>query len=167
MKDYWFGRGNFASAYNCRTFYLNWSIFPWTSARMDDHLRRLLDHGFIADGACAWDERLEGHEVAIVARTYCSDDEIDNPPEGLRCVRLGDAAMGEDDEGTAIAIVVTGATEAAEKVLSACVHMPADLLANAISLPMASSGLCVALLGTDVSAAVKIVSIRDRLGDTA
>ncbi|MBP7983236.1 MAG: hypothetical protein KAY97_00120 [Chromatiaceae bacterium] len=108
-------------------------------------LSRLLDHGFIADRACCWDQRLEGHEYAIVARTYCSDEEIDHPPEGLRCIRLKPAVLGKEDLGTAIAVVIVGKSAAAEAILTACSQLPVEVLAHMIPLAMIQDGYAMLL----------------------
>lgn len=111
-------------------------------------LDRLLDHGFIADRACVWDKRLEGHEIAFVARTYANEGIIDNPPAGLRVVRLPAEFMGPGDRpdiSIPIAVVINGPTHAAEAVLSCCTHMRADMLAFALSLDMINDGYVVAL----------------------
>jgi hypothetical protein len=131
-----FGQKYFASLFNCRTYSLG--SLPWD-------IYRRLDHGFIADRACVWDKRLEGNEIAIVSRTYLPDDEIDNPPAGLRTVRLPDLVMGKGEPGTPIATVICGNTIAAEMVLSACSYMPADMLGYAISRDMVDDGLCICL----------------------
>lgn len=132
-----FGPCRFSNLFGCDTYKITGSL--------ENRLSRLLDHGFVADRACCWDKRLEGHELAIVARTYCGDEEIDNPPSGLRCIRLPKSVMGPDDLGTAIAVVVVGKTEASESVLSACTSMPADMLAFMIPLSMQHDGYCIAL----------------------
>lgn len=132
-----FGPKRFSRMFSCNTYDI--------SGILSNPLQRLLDHGFVADRACVWDDRLKGHELAVVARTYCDDDAINNPPPGLRCVRLPKAVMGADDLGTAIAVAIVGKTDASEEVLSACTNMPADMLAYMISLDMADSGYCVAL----------------------
>lgn len=118
----------------------------------------LLDHGFMADRACVWEKSLEGHELAVVARTYCSDEEIDNPPAGLRCVRLPSQVMGKGDLGTPIAVVVTDATPAAEELLSCFDSMPANMLAYGLSLEMMRAGYAV-LLDTSVEANFPVVKI--------
>ncbi len=93
----------------------------------------LLDHCFIADKAPVWSQGVfDGNEVAIISRTYCSDHEIDNPPEGLRCWRLPSEVMGKDDIGTPIAVVITGNSPAANMFLASCTSMPADMLAFAV-----------------------------------
>ena len=107
---------------------------------------RLLDHGFIADRACVWDKRLEGHEIAFVARTYNDDEMIENPPNGLRIVRLPAKFMGQDDLGTPIAAVIEGWSHAVEDILTGCATgMPADMLAYVLSIDMINDGFVVAL----------------------
>ena len=133
MKQYAnFGQERFAKMFGCDTY-----DFPG-SRKFD--LDRLLDHGFIADRDCCWDKQMEGHEYAIVARTYCTDEEIDNPPEGLRCHRLDRSVMGQDDLGTAIAVVIVGKSAAAESILSACCKLRCDILAHMIPLAMIQDG---------------------------
>lgn len=96
----------------------------------------LLDHGFIADRACVWSDELKGHEIAIISRTYAEDDIIDNPPVGLKCIRLPPEVMGAKDLGAAIATVITGPTKSAEFFLRACLRLPVDMLAYAIHQDM-------------------------------
>lgn len=136
-----FSADRFAEETGCDVYRLTQPASEHDGSNYPD---RLLDHGFIADRACVWDKRLEGHEMAIVARTYCDDTKIDNPPDGLCCVRLDDSVLG-GAPGTAIAVVITGKTEAAEAVLSACTSMPADMLAFMIPLSMQYDGYCIAL----------------------
>jgi len=158
MKEQHFGATRFKQIFNrshCSTY---GALQPWPVG--DRAIDGLIDHGFIADRACVWDKRLNDHEIAIVARTYCSDAKIDNPPEGLRCVRLHRSVLG-CDQGTAIAVVITSQTEASEALLSSCVHMPSDMLAYVIPLFMTREGYCIALqTGKRVnSPVVRIVKI--------
>lgn len=131
-----FGQTLFKELYNCDT---------WCMRSVHNKLNRILDHGFIADRACIWDPRLDGHEMAIVARTYADDDEIANPPLGLKCVRLDSEVMGDVTAGTPIAVVVEAPTTAAEDFLGAMTDIPADMIAYAISRHMISNGYCVTL----------------------
>lgn len=142
MPDY-FCPARFSAIFGCSTYEVQ-SAYG-IEAGYSNYLSRLMDHGFIADRACVWDKRLEGHEVAIVARTYCSDEEIDNPPPGLRCVRLPDRVKGSKEPGTAIAVVVTGKSKVAEDVLTACTSMPADMISHALPLAMLHAGYRIAL----------------------
>lgn len=130
----------------------------------DHDLQSLMDHGFIADLACVWDDRLEGHEIAIVARTYADDALIDNPPDGLRIIRLPAKFMGPDDRpdiSQAIAIVIESKSPSAEAVLTCCTRLPADMLAYAISADMKAQGYAILLdichEPTANSPAVKII----------
>jgi hypothetical protein len=136
MKADHFGETRFKQIFRCQTYGMR-GLFK-------SDLYKLLDHGFIADRACVWDKRLKGHELAIIARTYCNDDAIDNPPDGLHCIRLDDSVLG-CDPGTAIAVVVTEKTAAAETLLTACTGMPADMLAYMLPLSMLDEGYCIAL----------------------
>jgi hypothetical protein len=120
-------------------------IYSLNSVRADSVVGSLVDHGFIADRACLWETSLDGHEFAVVARTYCSDQQIDHPPQGLKCIRLPKEILSPDEPGTPIAVVVTGNTPAAEALLSAFTAMPADLLAFAISQEMCHQGYAVLL----------------------
>lgn len=137
MKRLGFSATRFSKELGCGTYGYLSGAFP-------DGLRSLLDHGFIVDRACVWDKRLEGHEMAIVARTYCDDDAIDNPPAGLRCVRLDDSVLG-GDPGTAVAVVIVGKSAASESILTACTHIPADMFAYMIPLDMQNDGYCVVM----------------------
>jgi hypothetical protein len=150
-----FGPELFRKFADCKTYSLHGVLYS--------ELSRLVDHGFIADRACVWGESLDGHELAVVARTYCSDKEIDDPPEGLRCIRLPKVVMGPDDPGTAIAVVVTGATPAAERLLTAFTSMPADMLTFAISLELQHQGYAIALTTGDIPnyPAVKIIKMEE------
>ena len=114
--------------------------------------RSLVDHGFIADGACVWGgDDLEGHELVVISRTYCDDEMIDNPPAGLKCVRLPSKAMGKDEYGTAIATAIIGNTPAANEILNLGVeHLPAHMLPYLLPLEMLSS-YCVSLVSRRTS----------------
>ncbi len=112
----------------------------------------LLDHGFIVDAAPLYAKLadpgsdLNGHEIAIVSRTYCTDDDIDNPPDGLKCVRLPDHFLGGDAESsTVIMTVITGNTPAALAFLNCCGALPANLLSVTLSREMIDSGYRVCL----------------------
>lgn len=88
---------------------------------------QLFDHGFIADRACVWGgPELEGCEIAIVSRTYIPDASIDNPPKGLRCVRL---YFPTTSPGTIIATVINKATPAANVFLRLCCYLPVEMFA--------------------------------------
>lgn len=137
MTEKRFSRDRFAKEHGCQVYDLSPDVGART--KYAGLLGRLLDHGFIASAAVTWDRRLVGHEMVIVARTYCGDDEIDNPPDGLRCIRLDASVLGAD-HGTAIAVVIAGATPAAEAVLSACVQLPANLLPAMLPLHMVEEG---------------------------
>lgn len=123
-----FGTKLFKEKTNCNTYGL--------SGLIPGYLYGLLDHGFIADAACVWNKKLDGHELAIVSRTYCEDETIDNPPKGLKCIRLANV-MGEDDPGTAIATVIIGATPASVDFLNACKEVPINMFPCLLSQEMA------------------------------
>lgn len=135
----------------CRTYELGWGF--------RSGLQHLLDHGFLADCASVWCKDLKGSEIAIISRTYCENDEIDNPPAGLRCVRLPQAVMGPNDIGTPIATAIVSNTTAAEEVLQACTSLPADLFAFALSRNMMRNGLGIALHVTDNMNPLPLVQI--------
>lgn len=102
----------------------------WEVPLIHGELSRLLDHPFIADKAPVWSKGvLEGHEIAIISRTYCSRDEIDNPPNGLWCWRLPLEIIGANDIGTPIATVITGNSPAANMLLASYTLMPVDMFA--------------------------------------
>ena len=125
MKEYLFSKEHFTKWANCTAYDL--------SDGYNNNLRRLLDHGFIADRACVWGGiELDGHETAIISRTYCSENEIDNPPDGLLCIRLPNYIMGKDDLGIAIATVIVHQSKAANDYLNTCRNLPLDMLAFAI-----------------------------------
>lgn len=63
-----FGPERFEKLATCKTYPM--------SGGVGNRLNQLLDHGFMADRACVWEKSLDGHELAVVARTYCSDEEI-------------------------------------------------------------------------------------------
>ena len=105
-----FGRELFEKVMHCKTY-------PYNRQRVGP-LSTLTDHGFVADRACLWSAELEGHEYAVVARTYCSAVEIDHPPLGIKCVRLPLLVMGEDEPGVPIALVVTGKSLRSQELLT-------------------------------------------------
>lgn len=118
----------------------------WEFVKVPGEFRRLFDHGFIAAKAPVWsDGALEGSEIAIVSRTYCSDNEIDNPPDGLRCWRLPKCVVGDNEPGIAIATVVIKQTTAANCFLTICGRLPSDMMAYAISQEMCKRGYGVLL----------------------
>lgn len=117
-----------------------------------DCFSRLIDHGFIVDQAALYatlagaSSDLSGHEIAIVSRTYCADDEIDNPPDGLKCVRLPDRFLGGDVESsTVIMTVIAGDTPAALAFLNCCSALPARLLGVTLSREMIDMGYRVCI----------------------
>jgi len=152
MKEqFLFGREHFEKTFNCGTYPL--SIF-----RGAPDIYKLVDHGFIADSACVWGrDDFENHELVIISRTYCEDEIIDNPPAGLKCVRLPDILMGEEDHGTAIAIAIIENTPAANELLSMGVgYLPAHMLPYLLPIEMLSS-YCISLVsrrGSDFPEAI-------------
>ena len=154
MKNTEFGPNLFEELMKCGTY--NYGHPSGTS------LHRLVDHGFVANRACIWGSpELEGYEIAVIARTYCDDKTIDNPPDGLHCMRLPKKVMGVVDCGTPIAIVVTKKTAAAEELLKGCCYMPADMIAFTLPQHMTIDGYMVALpviYGTNTPG-VKIVKL--------
>jgi hypothetical protein len=121
----------------------NYGYVPW---RPGDLTGFLVDHGFIVDQACVWSNGdLEGSEIAIISRTYCSDDELDNPPKGLRCWRLPVELIG-DDPGTGIATVITAGSPAADAFLRMSRKLPADMMAYAIPKAMRDKGFALLLI---------------------
>lgn len=133
-----FGQESFSELCDCRTYELH----QIARGQFDD----LVDHGFVADSACCWSEELDGIELVIVARTYVADDKIDNPPEGIKIVRLPDELMGPEECGTVIAIAVVGVSPEAENILTYFLKVPATMLAFAISRELADGyGYMVAL----------------------
>ena len=66
----------------------------------------LIDHPLIVDCVPVWSKgKLNGHEFAMICRTYATDDAIDNPPEGLKTWRLPKEVLGTSP-GTAIAVMI-------------------------------------------------------------
>ncbi|SLM31042.1 hypothetical protein MTBBW1_2620006 [Desulfamplus magnetovallimortis] len=139
--EYVFGAKNFEKWGECKTY-------PLFMMNCPHDIASIVDHGFIADRACIWGgDEFEGYEMAVVSRTYCSDDVIDNPPEGLRCIRLPKDVMGKDDMGTAIATVITSNTQAANDLLNlALFHVPAIMMPYMLSLDMCESSLGITLM---------------------
>ena len=134
--EYLFGQKHFAKWGGCKTYGLG---------PVQGSLSGLLDHGFIAERACVWGG-FEGHELAIVSRTYVSDDSIDNPPDGLRCVRLPAEVMGTGDMGTPIATMIISHTPVADSLLSLGVwDLPAHMLPYLLPLDMIYEGYTVTL----------------------
>lgn len=111
----------------------------------------LIDHAFIADCAPVWSKELDGHEVAIISRTYAKDELIDNPPAGLKVIRLPKEVMGVDDLGTAIAIAITSKTKESEKVLQSFTDLPTSLLSCVISREMADDGYYVGVFNNGLN----------------
>lgn len=150
-KEYLFGRKHFQKWSKChRTFSID-------VKNASDSLRRLFDHGFLVDAAVVWGgHEFKGHELSIVSRTYCEYYEIDNPPKGLRCVRLPKEVMGKDDEGTAIATVITEPSTFADAVVNMCLHLPAWLLPCLLSKSMVEC-YHIAIQATDTYAKARIV----------
>jgi len=110
------------------------------------HLERLFDHGFVADRAPVWSKGvLNGNEIAIISRTYLSEEEIDNPGDGLKCWKLPKEAMGKNINGIWIATVITKATAAADAFVCACSGLSVYLLTYVISKEMAEEGKGVLL----------------------
>lgn len=129
----------FAKLTDCRTWELDWLT-------LEDHFFRLLDHGFAIDRACMIDPSLKGYEIAVVAHTYCNDHEIDNPPDGLRCVRLTrlqKQILVEGEPGTLIAVVVANSTAIAGKFISTLAELPSYLLPFAMPQNMVEQGYSI------------------------
>lgn len=147
-----FGEKYFKELTGCNTYRL--------SGTFSGPLFNLLDHGFIANAACVWGDDLEGHEFAIVSRTYCDEETIDNPPDGLKCVRIP-WAMGKDDPGTAIATVITKATPVANAVVNLCQDLPASLIPLLLSLGL-TEDYAIALSYSNLRVTAKII-IKDEV----
>lgn len=144
MKNKYFGIRRFAEWAD-----LNEDYDIWRFGIMRMKYRGLFDHGFIAARAPVWsDGALDGSEIAIISRTYCSDNEIDNPPDGLRCWRLPKVVVGENEPGTAIATVIVRPTKAANDFLTLCGRLPSDMMPYAISQKMCRQGYAI-ILQTD------------------
>lgn len=104
------------------------TVWALAGAGIRNDLYQLWDHGFVANAAPVWGgPDFDGHEIAIVSRTYCSDERIDNPPTGLKCRRLPSSVMSSKDLGTAIATVLTNRPdpEVASEFMNACSRIPA------------------------------------------
>ena len=132
-----FGRELFEQVMRCKTY-------PYNRIRVGP-LSGLTDHGFVADRACLWSDALEGHEYAVIARTYCGNVEIDSPPFGIKCVRLPALVMGDDEPGVPVALVVTSKSERSQELLSGYLQLPAEVIAHAIPTEMSASGWAVCL----------------------
>lgn len=148
MLDNHFSAQRFQELYDCQTWPLStlWEQYHFGYVEKAD-LNALTDHGFIADKACVWDSRLEGHEFALIARTYAPDDKIDNPPTGLKIIRL-DPAVNGVDPGTAIAIVVESKSAISECLLQAFLNLPAWYFAHSIPRSMVDEGYGILVQGT-------------------
>jgi len=102
----------------------------------------LLDHSFLADCACVWGgDDFPDSEFAVISRTYCSDEDIDNPPDGLKIVRLPKKVRGINNCGTAIATVIIGKSKTASLIATSCAQvLPACLLPYVMSSDMNEKG---------------------------
>ena len=102
----------------------------------------LLDHSFLVDCACVWGgDDFPDSEFAVISRTYCSDEDIDNPPDGLKIVRLPKKVRGVNDCGVAIATIVIGKSEAANAIVTSCAQtLPACLIPYIMSSNMNENG---------------------------
>ena len=102
------------------------------------------DHGFFVNAVCVWGRDLgfgdDGHEFALIARTYASKEEILNPPRGIKTYILPQDTMGPDDLGTPIATVITGVSEISNKVLNMAQYLPVSELACVLSNDLIMSG---------------------------
>lgn len=149
-KEYLFGRDHFQKWSKCeRTYRL--TVFP-------KPLRDLLDHGFIADAACVWgNPELENHELAVISRTYCSEEDVKNPPNGLMCHILPKEVMGKDDRGIPIATVIVGMSDYSNTLLNACKSIPADIFGWFLSQDMIRDGYVISLQGTPTGSKAKII----------
>lgn len=127
-----------------------WELGPFSSETLEP-CRALFDHGFLATRAPVWSRgALTGHEIAIVSRTYCRDDVIDHPPEGLRCWRLPpESGWRTGDLGTVIATVVCGVTPAASCFVQLCEEVPAYYLGCVLSHEMVEYEMCRVEVGPD------------------
>ncbi|MBF0234004.1 MAG: hypothetical protein HQK65_13340 [Desulfamplus sp.] len=160
--EYLFGSDHFEEWAECKTY-------PLFMIKCPGDIANIVDHGFIADRACIWGgAEFHGYEMAVISRTYCSDDVIDNPPSGLKCIRLPEDVMGKDDMGTAIATVIVGNTPAANDILNlALFHVPAIMLPYMLPVDMCESNLFGVTLTTEpftqyVSASITYTSDTDR-----
>jgi len=128
-----FSEETFRKQYNCMTY----PLFTTKIHSLGYNLGSLLDHGFIADRACTWDEPdMKDHEFVVVARTY-REDMLETPIPGLRVVKLPDEY---EEPGTAIVIAIVGPSKEAEAVLSTCCLLPACHITYCLSQSMANSG---------------------------
>ncbi len=138
-----FGPDYFKEITGCRTYEMR--------SNVHGSLHRLLDHGFVVDSVPVWENELltqciYGHEFAIISRTYCSNDQIDNPPDGLRCIRLRQTkVMDVRNMGTAIATVIIKKTQASEDYLLACANIPIHSFIYLLPRPMHKDGYGILL----------------------
>lgn len=139
-------------------------VRTWSLGQRYGVLAELCDHGFIAEGAPVWGHLAgipSGHEFAVIARTYCSDAAIDNPPEGLRCYRLPKETMGSDDPGTAIAIVMESLTSAALGFIAMFDILPACLLPYVLPEELCNEGRLVLLPTNGYELHVRYITIAE------
>ena len=152
---YLFSEEHFKTWSYCKTYPLSGvgSIYP--------DIHGLLDHGFIADRAVVWGGRftheLEGHEIAFISRTYQPDSVIDNPPSGLRCIRLPKEVMGKDDLGTAIATIITGMTPHSNDLINQCMYLPIESFSCVIPLSMQNDGYGILIRGANHNLSAKLI----------
>ena len=121
----------------------------------------LLDHCFIVDSAPVWSKgKLDGHELAIISRTYCTDEQIDNPPKGLKTWRLPKDVMGEKDKGTAIAIMIIDDTPEANQVLKSFLSVKTSILPHVLSSKMFAKGYYIGVFSspTEFNTKLKIMA---------
>ena len=76
----------------------------------------------------------------MISRTYASDEQIDNPPKGLKTWRLPKDVIGEKDKGTAIAVMIVDDTPEAHQVLKSFISVEASMLPHALSFKMIAEG---------------------------
>ena len=100
----------------------------------------LIDHPLIVDCVPVWSKgKLNGHEFAMICRTYATDDAIDNPPEGLKTWRLPKEVLGTSP-GTAIAVMIDDNTPESNQLLQSYLGLPTRYLPQALSIKMLDNG---------------------------
>lgn len=136
-----FGQERFRKLFGCTT----WALTGVDRLIDSPDLKLLLSFGFAVDKAVSWDLRLAGYEVVVAAKTFASDELIDNPPPGILCLRLPSFVMGGAINGTPIVLAITEATTESEKLLSCLVNLSAERLALTIPENLSKQGYMVAL----------------------
>jgi hypothetical protein len=117
----------------------------------------LIDHGFVIRKALRLrillqDEGLTGVELAIVARTYASEETIDHPPPGLRVVRLPYSVRA----GTPVIVYPISTGVGTDCFLHGVRHVGGDLFSAALpTLMQRDHGILVGHLnGRDYATAI-------------